>query len=150
MATARDIMRGTFRLSIVAAALATAYGLYERYNGFSEYKNDSLKMMVTLECGARLSEERLKTAVNEVGLIDLSKVGCHSKPFSASFDELRRARDGVFRREWEAMKYDVRYAWEYALEYALAALIAINLLGLALIAVRASVGWIAKGYRHTP
>ncbi|NOJ50109.1 hypothetical protein [Bradyrhizobium archetypum] len=36
-------------------------------------------MMTTLECGAPLSEETLKPAINQAGLIDLGKVGCSTE-----------------------------------------------------------------------
>jgi hypothetical protein len=148
MTTARDIMRGTFRLSIAVAGLAAAYALYERSDAFEEAQNDSLRMTMRLECGARRSEENLKTAT--VGQIDLAEIGCASKPFTASFDELRKARDGGFRREWQAMEFDFAGAARHALGYALVAFIAVNLLGLALASVRAVVGWIAAGYRPAP
>ena len=147
MAAARDIMRGTFRLSVAVAFLAAAYGFYQQWAAFSKSMDDNLKMRITLECGARLSEENLKTAINEFGLIDLGKVGCADKPFRASFEELRKARDGAMRREWEAMQFDLKDAGQYALGYALLALIVVNLLGLAFVAARALFGWIAAGYK---
>jgi hypothetical protein len=52
-------------------------------------------MLFTLECGAQLSEETLKSAANQYGLIDLGKVGCASKQFLASSDELLKASNGV-------------------------------------------------------
>jgi hypothetical protein len=146
MATARDIMRGTFRLSVAVAVLAAAYGVYERMAAFSETKDSRFKMMLTLDCGARKSEETMKPAVNQYGLIDLGKVGCVDKQFLASFDELRQARDGVWRREWQETKFDVKQAAEYAFAYAVVALIAVNLLGLAFVAARAVFGWITAGY----
>ena len=148
--TARDIMRGTFRLSIAAAGLAVAYAVYERSDAFEVAQNDSLRMAMTLECGARRSEEDLRTAVNEFGLIDLAKVGCASKPFRASFEELRKARDGDFRREWQAMKFDLADAGSHALGYASVTLIAVNLLGLLLVVGRSVLGWVAAGYKPTP
>lgn len=80
------------------------------------------------------------------GLIDLGKVSCADNQFLASFDELRQARDGVTRREWMETKFDVKQAAEYAFAYAVVALVAVNLLGLAFVAVRAVIGWITAGY----
>ena len=102
--------------------------------------------MATLECGARLSEETLKPVVNQYGLFDLGKVGCASKQFLASSDELFRARNGV-TEEWMEMKFNVRRATEHALTYAVQALLVVNLLGLAFVALRAVFGWVASGYR---
>lgn len=147
MPTARNILRGTFRLSVAVAALAAAYGIYEQWAAFSEAKASNWKMTTTLECGARKSEERLKEAVNQYGLIDLGKVGCADEQFLASLDELRQARDGMTRREWMETKFDVRYAAEVALAYAVLALLVVNLLSLAFVTLRAVFGWIATGYK---
>jgi hypothetical protein len=149
MTTARNIMRGTFRLSLAVAVLAAVYGIYEQWAAFSEAKASSWKMTTTLECGARKSEDTLKPAVNQYGLIDLGKVGCADEQFLASFDELRQARDGVTRSDWMETKFNVRHAAEYAFAYALLALLVVNLLGLAFVALRAVFGWIATGYRST-
>ena len=134
-------MRSTFRLSIGVAGLAAAYAVYERSDAFEEAQNDSLRMTIRLECGARHSEENLKAAIDESGRIDLAKVGCAFKPLHASFEEIRKARDGDFRRDWQAMKFDLTDAAQHALGYALVALIAVNLLGFVLIPLR----WIAAG-----
>ncbi|WP_157088209.1 hypothetical protein [Bradyrhizobium jicamae] len=143
-------MRGTFRASVAVAVLAGAYGVYERVAAFSEAKDRNFKMMLTLECGSRLSEETLRRTLNEHGLLDLGKVGCASEPFRASFDEIRQARDGVWRRDWQETRFDMKAAAEYALGYAAVALLLVNLLGLAFVAVRAVFGWIATGYRPAP
>lgn len=150
MAAARNIMKGTFRLSIAVAVLAAIYGFYEQWTTFAEAKNSNWKMMTTLECGARLSEETLKPAVNQAGLIDLGKVGCASQQFWASSSELLQARNGATRREWMETEFSLRHAAEYSLAYAVLALLVVNLLGLAVVALRAVFGWIATGYRAAP
>jgi hypothetical protein len=144
MTTGRDILRDTFRLSIAVAGLAAAYAVYERSDAFAEAQNDSLRTTMTLECGARRSEETLRTAA--IGQIDLAEIGCASKPFPASLEELRKARDGGFRREWQAMEFDLMDAAQHALGYAFVALIVVNLLGLVLFPLR----WIAAGFKPTP
>jgi hypothetical protein len=151
MATARNIIRGTFRLSVAIAVLAAAYGFYEQLAAFAEYKDQKLKMLFTLECGARRSEETLKSAANQYGLIDLGKVGCASKQFLASSDELLQARNGVMRREMDE-EFGVRpqYAPQYPLGLAVLALLIVNLLGFAFVALRAVFGWITSGYRPAP
>ena len=128
-------MRGTFRLSVAIAVLAAAYGFYEQLAEYAEARNQSLQMVFTLKCGSRRSEETLKSAVNEYGLIDLGKVGCANKPFLAKSDELLRARNGVMRREWmEEQELRVQYAPQYSLGLAVLALLIVNLLGLAFVA----------------
>ena len=139
MATTRSIMRGTFRLSVAVAVLAAGFGAYQRLAAYSETKDRDLQMLITLECGARVPEERLRQTVNENGLFDLGKVGCAKERFLASFEKLHKARDGVMRREWQETKFDVKQAAEYAFAHAVVALVAVNLLGLAFVAVRAVV-----------
>ncbi len=150
MATARNIIRGTFRLSVAIAVLAAAYGFYERWSSFAEARNDSWNMMMTLKCGSRLSEETLEPAVNQYGLIDLGKVGCASKQFWASSDELLRTRNGVMERELMGKRFNLRNAAEYSLACAVRILIIVNLLGFAFVALRAVFGWITSGYRPAP
>ena len=139
-------MRGTFRLSVAVAVLAAGFGAYQRLAAYSETKDRDLQMLITLECGARVPEERLRQTVNENGLFDLGKVGCAKERFLASFEKLHKARDGVMRREWQETKFDVKQAAEYAFAHAVVALVAVNLLGLAFVAVRAVVWWITAGY----
>jgi hypothetical protein len=147
MATARTIMRGTFRLSVAVAVLAAVYGCYEQWAAFTEAEKSSWTRMMTLECGAKLSEETLKPAANQYGLIDLGKVGCADRQFWASSDELLQARKGVMRSEWMKMEFSVRHAVVYSLAYAVLSFLVVNLLGLALIALRSVFGWIATGYK---
>jgi hypothetical protein len=150
MTTARNIMRGTFRLSVAVAVLAAVYGFYEQWATFAEAKNSSWNIVTTVECGARLSEETLKPTVNQFGLFDLGKVGCASKQFWASSDELLQARNGVMEREWADTRFNVRNAAEYSLAHAVPYLIIVNLLGFAFVALRVVFGWIASGFRPAP
>jgi hypothetical protein len=149
MATARSIMRGTFRLSIVVAVLAAGYGFYTQWSAYSEARDRNLQMVLTLECGSKVSPEALQTSVNQYGLFDLGKVGCANRQFWASSDELLKARNGVMMPEWTEPEFRARYAGEYSLTHALIALFLVNLLGLAFIALRAVFGWIASGYRSS-
>ena len=148
MATAREVLRGTFRLSVVVALVTTAYHGYGRYSASIENQNNNRSLVTTLECGARLPDETLRTALIELGMIDLSKVGCASQPFRASFDEIAKARDDRLRKEWIGnSSFDIKDDTAYALMLGLVALISINLLGLAFLGMRAVVRWVAEGYK---
>ena len=107
-------------------------------------------MVTTLECGARLSETTLKSALNQAGLIDLGKVECADRQFWASFSELDQARTGAMRREWLNQEFSISYAASYSLAYVILALLVVNLLGLALVSLRAVYGWIVAGYKPAP
>lgn len=94
MTTARDIIRGCFRLSIVAAALAAAYSAYQTWQSYTEAYQANYELVRTLECGSRIDEATLKPYENAFGLVDLSKVFCSHGQFLASYEELRAAREG--------------------------------------------------------
>ena len=92
-----------------------------------------------------LPEESSRQTVNENGLFDLGKVGCAKERFLASFEKLHKARDnGCARVAGDEVR--VKQAAEYAFAHAVVALVAVNLLGLAFVAVRAVVWWITAGY----
>lgn len=147
--TTRSMLKGTFRLSIAVAVLAAIYGFYEQLSAFSKLRDGNFEMLLTLECGAKLSETTLKSAVNQYGNIDLGKVGCANRQFIASFSEIEQARTGAMRRELTGKDFDVAYAGSFAFSYAFIALVLINLAGLALAAARGVLHWIAAGYRST-
>lgn len=147
MMTARNIKRGTFRLSVALAALTAAYGVCEQWAAFAKANSENLKMAFTLECGARRSEEDLRAAVNQYGLFDLSKVFCADRQFLASSEDLQKARSGAIRRELMEAGLRPRFESEYPIAYAVLTLLVVNLLGLAFVALRAAIGWIASGYR---
>lgn len=81
MPSNRNIVRGTFRLSLVATVLAAAYGLYlsmADYIRAYPIIQGNAWVKATLECGSRISDDELKTSLNEDGSIDLSKVSTKS------------------------------------------------------------------------
>ena len=153
MIASRDILRGTFRLSIVGAALAAAYTGYQDWSARERDYLENLGMVHTIECGARvvptMSEEAVKRVVNEHGLIDLGKVGCARRQFFTRDDELRDARNGTMRRELSPAQFITETSVMAAAGGAIAALFAINLLGFALIGARAVVRWVGQGFKPT-
>lgn len=147
--TTRRILKGTFRLSVVAAVLAGLYALYLKVDAWGKESDSNFRMLVALECGAQLSESRLKTAVNAYGNFDLGKLGCADRSFIASFDEIERTKSGAMKRELTEREFHVGYAAEYAAGYALIALVLINLAGLAVVTIRGVMRWIAAGFKPT-
>jgi hypothetical protein len=149
----RDIRRGTFRLSIVGAALAAAYFGYQDWSAREQNYQRSYELVTTIECGARIvptmSEEAVKRVVNEHGLIDLGKVGCARRQFFTRDDELRDARNGTMRRELSPAQLITGTSVMAAAGGAIAALFAINLLGFALISARAVARWVGEGFKPT-
>ena len=149
MLTSKGIMRGVFRVSIVAALLSGAYIAYQEWIATAETYRDHQNMLRTLECGARKAQESLKASLNERGLIDLTKVGCATERFFASFEELRRARDGTIREaEWLSKGPSIDIP--AVAGASLAALVIINLLGLIFVGARVVFYWVADGFKPRP
>jgi hypothetical protein len=147
MRPSRSILRGTFRLSLVAAAIAAAYTSFNDWNASVERSHRNQEMIRVLECGARLPEERLKAAVNAYGNIDLGKVGCADRQFFASFGELREARDGTLQKQsWLIGGPSINVT--NSIYIAIGTLVGVNLLGLFFLGSRAVVIWILDGFRR--
>jgi hypothetical protein len=145
MAASQNIIRGMFRLSIVAATLAAAYGAYDSWQVAEELSRQRSDIIDTLECGSRKGIETLKPFENEFGLVDLTKVGCSSKSqFLVSYDELSRAREGKFTELLEDAPPVFNTVSIGFL--ALAAFLIVNLLGLAFIGARTVVRWVTEGF----
>jgi hypothetical protein len=144
----RYVLRGTFRLSIVVALAVAAYNSFDAWQSIAKHRADDRRMLATLECGSRVPEQRLKQALTEGGLIDLSKVGCADKQFIASFDELARTRDGIIREELGSVgpTFDMVSVGLFAL----LAFVAINLAGLVLICAWAVFAWVLAGFKPRP
>ena len=143
-ATFSDIIRGTFRISVVAAALAAAYSAYMTWDKYSAAVERHLELVSTIRCGSHIEEATLKPFENELGLIDLSKTGCSDRQFFTSYKELHAVRDGKMGLQppypppaFSAAEMSV---------YALFAFVAVNLLGFALIGVSAVARWVKAGF----
>ena len=144
MLSSREVIRGTFRISIVVAVLAAAYTAYQDLQANKIAERELFNMWAAYECAAQLSEEELKPSLNEDGLFDLRKVGCTTERFLASSEELSQA--GALRRKWlldNARTFDVGNAILSACVW----FVVVNLLGLGFIAVRGTVRWIVAGFR---
>jgi hypothetical protein len=78
MAASQDLLRGTFRLSLVLALLAAILFSYQDWVERDKAHREKLELVTTIECGARavemITEEALKLIANSAGLMDLSKV----------------------------------------------------------------------------
>jgi hypothetical protein len=148
----RDIIRGTFRLSLVVAVGAVAYSAYSTFDVYKEAlrKNaeTTVSLQLPLECAARLLKEQLKAAENDFGLVDLTKLGCAQEPFLAKYEELNAAREGKLRQqiaEWQWQPPRVRP--EELVLVALSSLVVVNLLGFALVGVWSVFRWVTRGFR---
>ena len=141
-----NVLRGTFRLSIVVALVVAAYYGISAHVAAQNDAWEDWKIWNTLRCGERFLGRDMSAYTNEAGLIDIGKAGCSNDRFLATFDEIRTALasaepsgDRYSQVFWPKL-YD-------ALGYALVAFVAANLLGLLFLGTRSVLRWISAGYR---
>jgi hypothetical protein len=145
-----NILRGSFRISLVVAVLAGIWGGMSQWKQYSDdYRkrfDEIVENRTTMGCGKYAlkisTDEEIKQATNLYGLIDISKLGCGTKTYLTNTDELSRDPDSVFplpRFEDHAGQT----ALVVAAIYAIAAFIVINLIGL----IAKAFQWAARGFR---
>jgi hypothetical protein len=150
MISSHAIVKGTFRLSIVAAVVAAAYAAYEGWQANVQTYNDTLQIVITYECGGRQSDDTLRASLNGTR-IDLSKVGCSKQPFFwASYNEIEQAREGALRRKKLSDIPTFRMNTEGAAATANGIIwfVLVNLLGVVLSCGRTIVRWIHRGLQE--
>ena len=87
-----SVLRGTFRLSLMAALLVAAYFSITAHVAAQNDAWQDWKIWNTLRCGERFLGRDMSAYTNEYGLIDIGKAGCSSDRFLATFDQIRTAR----------------------------------------------------------
>jgi hypothetical protein len=143
---AMNVLRGTFRLSIVVALLVAAYFGITAHVAAQNAASESWKLWFTLRCGERFLGQDMSAYTNASGLIDIGKAGCSNDRFLATFDEIREA---LASAEPSGDRYgEVFWPKLYgALFNALGAFLFVNLLGLLFLGTRRVFRWISAGYR---
>jgi hypothetical protein len=145
-----NIIRGTFRLSIVAALLVAVYYGITGYMSVTEREQANWKLWTTLRCGERFLGQDMSKYVSPVRpeVFDIGGAGCSNKQFWATFDEIREA---VAQSEPPAFGggfgEDLRFKLMDALAYAFAAFLLVNLVGFVVLGARGLFRWVRAGYR---
>jgi hypothetical protein len=143
-----NIIRGTFRLSVVVALLvAVGYGIWG-YVAATRADDENWRIWTTLRCGERFLGQDMSKYISPVRpeVIDIGSAGCSNERFWATFEEIR---DAVRRSEPEGIRFNevFRYNLYGALFNAVAALVLVNLTGFVLLGARGLFRWVRAGYR---
>jgi hypothetical protein len=144
------ILKGTFRLSIVAAVVTAAYTAYGGWQANVHAYNDTLQMVLTYECGGSQSDDTLRAALNGTR-IDLSKVGCSNQPFFlVSYNEIVKAREGRLRREklFNIPMFRMNMEGAEAMTNAAIWFVLVNVLGVVFLSGRTVVRWVHRGLQE--
>jgi hypothetical protein len=142
-----NFVRGTFRLSILAAFLTAVYAAIASHLSGLDAAEKSWRIWSTLRCGEQFLNRDMTAFTNEFGLIDIGKAGCSESRFLATVDEIRtavrttddasQAYTRVFKREL------ISYMGPVILVFIL-----INLAGFLFLASRTAWRWVIAGYRE--
>jgi len=121
---------------------------YEGWQANVQAYNDTLKMVLSYECGGRQPDDSLRDTLNGTR-IDLSKVGCSNQPFFlASYNEIVQAREGKLRREKLSDIFRMNVEGAAATPNAAIWFVLVNGLGLLFLCARTVVRWVHRGLQE--
>lgn len=140
---AANILRGTFRLSIVAVIAISTFTAWQEFQNSADERQRHACLIATLRCDARLPAETIRKNLNEVGNVNLGKLGCADRQFWASQAEISDAWSGTTDETPATVN---RFSWGRIGEAAVLAFILTNALGPAAIACLKIYRWVALGF----
>ena len=141
-----NVLRGTFRLSLLLTAVAGGYVIWTSLQQVSESGSREREMWRVLRCSEKFLGRDMSRFTNPYGLIDVGKAGCASTQFLATFDEIKDAS-----MQPEPSTFDSKAFWRAFLNYipiALIVFLSVNALGLLFLAVRGVGRWVFAGFRN--
>jgi hypothetical protein len=141
-----NILKGTFRLSIVAAFAAASFTAWQDFKRHDDERQTSLRMQQILRCGAKLPSTIIQQNMNQYGNVDIGKLGCSDQEFLANESEMKAAWSGS-EHQMFAVRSEPFYL-EKVLGSALILFVITNLLGLLLMLSRKIFIWIAAGFQE--
>jgi hypothetical protein len=152
MSLARRIIRGTFRLSIVAAFLAAGWGLVEGVNRYDKEWNEIFQRHMRSErgyaCAARQDDGDLLALQTVFQTIDVSKLGCATEPFYVKMTEINKVRSQGLEAFLGPRQEPYSPQWDFGTAgiYALGWFLLVNILGLAVVVTIYVSRWVASGF----
>ena len=141
-----NVLRGTFRLSILVGVAALIYYLVEASQAAGQQAHRDWELWYTQRCGRILLGKDVTPYQNEYGNIDLGRVGCSTRQFYSNIGEIEEALkqhdpyDATWRRVWRARV-------EIAAIYGVLFFVLTNLLGFGFLGARRTYRWVSAGYR---
>ena len=142
-----NVLRGTFRLSILLTAVAAGYVTWISFQQVSESRSRDHEMWRVLRCSEKFLGRDMSRFTNPYGLIDVGKAGCASTQFLATFDEIKDAS-----MQPEPSTFDSKAFWKAFLNsipMAVGVFLLVNALGLLYLAVRGVGRWVLAGFRNS-
>jgi hypothetical protein len=141
-----NVLRGTFRLSILLTAIAVGYVTWISFQQVSESRSRDREMWRVLRCSEKFLGRDMSRFTNPYGLIDVGKAGCAPTQFLASIDEIENAS-----LQPEPSTFNSKAFWKAFLANipnAIVAFLLVNALGLLFIVFRSVGRWVLAGFRN--
>lgn len=142
-----NVIRGTFRLSILVGLFALTYLWWDCAQKAGKAAADSQELWSTLRCAGYLLKLDTKPYENTYGNIDLGKhTHCVSRQFWANRSEIEEAlrEENPYQSRYDR---EISWLWQTAWSGAIAAFVITNLLGFAVLGLRGACRWVFAGYR---
>ena len=143
-----NVLRGTFRLSVVILGGVALAGAYLAHLNAFESEKAARHLWSTLRCGAKFLDQDMAKYTNEVGNIEIGRAGCGESPFLARKEEIR---DALLQEDPSNGEYKQTFWFDLKIWtlYAIGTFLLVNFLGFAFLALRAVLRWIASGYQRS-
>lgn len=142
------IFRGMFRLSLVLASLTFLWTLltttepeYEAAKRNFYFQVDGRK---AFECAEQFQAKGGQLVFNNFGNTDLAQIGCFRRQYIASPEELQKG----------SAQFDANplypsgsgFDWPTSFVFAFFVMVAVNVLGMIAVCLRATARWVGKGF----
>jgi hypothetical protein len=140
-----NILRGSFRLSLVITAAVFLYGVWTAFLKADEAARTTYELWTTLRCGERLLKQDLSAHMNEYGNFDLGKLGCAHRTFWANKTEIETAlnqTDPSRARRSEELNWQLQLVGGSTL----ATFVGVNLLGVLALGLLQVARWVRNGF----
>jgi hypothetical protein len=142
----RKIIRGSFRLSLVAAVGVLVFVAIGAVISAKKAADSAHENWTTLRCGKAFIGRDMTSYTNQYGNIDIGRAGCSYKQFLARFEEINEA---LAQPDPSSDEYSsvLRLELVGAAFYAVAAFVLLNIFGLLFLAGRGTFRWITAGFK---
>jgi hypothetical protein len=140
-----NVLRGTFRLSILAAVVTLLVAMWLAWAEANDEAYKTYDLWKTLKCGHETLKGNYDPHKDAAGMIDLGKVGCAQRKFLSwplEIEDAAKEKNPLDEARWQG------FGWRKTIAYqkAVAAFVFVNLLGLAFLGLRRAYRWVRAGY----
>lgn len=112
------------KLALVVGVAGAGYDAWTRFSEYGESRASAMRSELGYRCAASLSDDTLSKGNTNGYTIDISNLGCASRPFFVSMQEVRDVRAGKMTFEPYGTPFDWRLSTIAGIAFALMAIMA--------------------------